>query len=110
MQDAAGEVELRDEEGGIRSEFLHAVVAALDEGDAAKVRALALPLHEADLADLIELLRPDLLVKGADYTLERVVGADLVRGWGGEVMLAEIVPGVSTTATIARIGAGGGLR
>jgi len=59
MQDAAGEVELRDEEGGIRSEFLHAVVAALDEGDAAKVRELTLPLHEADLADLIELLRPE---------------------------------------------------
>jgi magnesium transporter len=59
MQDAAGEVELRDEEGGIRSEFLHAVVSALDEGDAVKVRDLALPLHEADLADLIELLRPE---------------------------------------------------
>ncbi len=59
MQDAAGEVELRDEEGGIRSEFLHAVVAALDENDAAKVRELTLPLHEADLADLIELLRPE---------------------------------------------------
>ncbi len=59
MQDAAGEVELRDEEGGIRSDFLHAVVAALDEGDAAKVRELTLPLHEADLADLIELLRPE---------------------------------------------------
>jgi magnesium transporter len=59
MQDAAGEVELRDEEGGIRSEFLHAVVAALDEGDAAKVRELTLPLHEADLANLIELLRPE---------------------------------------------------
>ncbi len=59
MQDAAGEVELRDEEGGLRSDFLHAVVSALDEGDAAKVRELTLPLHEADLADLIELLRPE---------------------------------------------------
>ena len=59
MQDAAGEVELRDEEGGIRSDFLHAVAAAIDEGDAAKVRELTLPLHEADLADLIQLLRPE---------------------------------------------------
>ena len=58
MQDAAGEVELRDEEDGIRSDFLHDVVSALDAGDAAKVRELALPLHEADLADLIQLLRP----------------------------------------------------
>ena len=59
MQDAAGEVELRDEEGGIRSDFLHAVASALDENDAAKVRELALPLHEADLADLIQMLRPE---------------------------------------------------
>ena len=33
MQDAAGEVELRDEEGGIRSDFLHAVATAIDEGE-----------------------------------------------------------------------------
>ena len=59
MQDEAGEVDLRDEEGEIRPEFLHAVVAALDAGEAAKLRDLTLPLHEADLADLIELLRPD---------------------------------------------------
>ncbi|HEX7531728.1 MAG TPA: magnesium transporter [Methyloceanibacter sp.] len=59
MQDAAGEVELRDAEGGIRSDFLHAVVAALDEEDAAKVRELTIRLHEADLADLIQLLRPE---------------------------------------------------
>jgi len=59
MQDAASEVQLRDEEGGIRSDFLRAVADALDEGDAARVRALTLSLHEADLADLIELLRPD---------------------------------------------------
>jgi magnesium transporter len=59
MQDAASEVQLRDEEGGIRSDFLHAVSSALEEGDAAKVRALTLDLHEADLADLIQLLRPE---------------------------------------------------
>jgi magnesium transporter len=59
MQDIAGEVELRDEEGGVRPEFLHAVVAALDAGDTASLRELTLPLHEADLADLIALLLPD---------------------------------------------------
>jgi magnesium transporter len=59
VQDAAGEAELRDEEGGIRSDFLHAVSTALDEGDAGKVRELTLKLHEADLADLIQLLRPE---------------------------------------------------
>jgi D-beta-D-heptose 7-phosphate kinase/D-beta-D-heptose 1-phosphate adenosyltransferase len=50
-------------------------------------------------------LRPDLLVKGADYRLDQVVGAELVRSWGGRVMLAELMPGFSTTATVQRIGA-----
>ena len=52
---------------------------------------------------LIGELRPELLVKGADYTLETVVGAELVQGWGGRVMLAELLPGHSTTATVARM-------
>ena len=51
---------------------------------------------------LIAELKPDLLVKGADYRLEEVVGADIVKSYGGRVMLAPIVPGFSTTATIAR--------
>lgn len=59
MQDAAAEIHVRDEEGAITSDFLRAVEAALDAGDSAKVRELALPLHEADLADLIQLLRPE---------------------------------------------------
>ena len=42
-------------------------------------------------------------MKGADYALDEVVGAELVRGWGGRVMLAELVPGHSTTATVERI-------
>jgi magnesium transporter len=59
MQDAAGEVQLRDEEGALRPDFLHAVEAALEAHDAQRVRELTLKLHEADLADLIQLLRPD---------------------------------------------------
>jgi D-beta-D-heptose 7-phosphate kinase / D-beta-D-heptose 1-phosphate adenosyltransferase len=51
---------------------------------------------------LIRAMRPDLLVKGADYRLEDVVGADIVKAAGGEVMLAEIMGGYSTSATIAR--------
>ena len=53
--------------------------------------------------DLIAALRPDVLVKGADYRRDQVVGGDLVEGWGGEVRLARIEPGFSTTATIARL-------
>ena len=55
----------------------------------------------------LELLRPDLLVKGADYALDAVVGGGMVRGWGGKVWLAELLPGFSTTATVRRIAAGG---
>lgn len=50
---------------------------------------------------LIEALRPDVLVKGADYARAQVVGGDIVESYGGRVVLAELVPSQSTTATIA---------
>ena len=56
--------------------------------------------------ELIRLLRPDVLVKGADYRVDQVVGADVVQGYGGRVLLADLTPGQSTTGTIARIGRG----
>ena len=52
---------------------------------------------------LIHALRPDVLVKGADYTIATVVGADFVQGYGGKVVLAELVQGQSTTNTIKRM-------
>lgn len=52
---------------------------------------------------LIEQIRPDVLVKGSDYTIATVVGADVVQGYGGRVILAELVPGHSTTGTIAKL-------
>ncbi len=52
---------------------------------------------------LIETLRPDVLVKGADYTLDKVVGAEEVQGWGGRVVLVGLEEGHSTTNTIARM-------
>jgi len=55
--------------------------------------------------ETLAAIRPDLLVKGADYRLDQVVGGELVRSWGGRVMLAELMPGFSTTATVQRIGA-----
>lgn len=54
---------------------------------------------------LLHEIKPDILVKGADYTIETVVGADFVQSYGGKVVLADIVPGFSTTATIARMNA-----
>jgi D-beta-D-heptose 7-phosphate kinase / D-beta-D-heptose 1-phosphate adenosyltransferase len=54
---------------------------------------------------LIEAIRPELLVKGADYRADEVVGGEFVRSYGGRVMLAQIMPGYSTTSTIARASA-----
>lgn len=74
-----------------------AVLASLAAIDAVVVFAEDTPLT------LIEAIRPDLLVKGADYTKDKVVGAELVEKWGGKVLLAEIAPGHSTSATIAKL-------
>ncbi|HTH15847.1 MAG TPA: D-glycero-beta-D-manno-heptose-7-phosphate kinase [Magnetospirillum sp.] len=53
--------------------------------------------------ELIRTLKPDVLVKGADYTVETVVGAPDVMSWGGRVVLANLVNGQSTTNTIKRM-------
>jgi D-beta-D-heptose 7-phosphate kinase/D-beta-D-heptose 1-phosphate adenosyltransferase len=52
---------------------------------------------------LIEKLKPDVLVKGADYRKEQVVGWDIVEKYGGQVCLAPLVDGRSTSAVIQRI-------
>ena len=64
---------------------------------------LVAPFDEDTPVALIIAARPDVLIKGADYTVEGVVGHDLVASWGGEVKLAPIVEGYSTTAAIARL-------
>jgi D-beta-D-heptose 7-phosphate kinase/D-beta-D-heptose 1-phosphate adenosyltransferase len=56
---------------------------------------------------LIEALKPDVLVKGADYSEAEVVGAKAVKSWGGRVVLADIVEGYSTTETISKLNGGG---
>lgn len=53
--------------------------------------------------DLIALLKPDVLVKGADYTRDRIVGADLVEGWGGRVVRVPVVAGFSSTAIVEHL-------
>ncbi|WP_116083157.1 D-glycero-beta-D-manno-heptose-7-phosphate kinase [Tropicimonas sp. IMCC34011] len=51
---------------------------------------------------LIRSLKPDVLVKGADYSMDAVVGSDIVLGYGGEVRLAPLVDGKSSTSIIRR--------
>jgi rfaE bifunctional protein nucleotidyltransferase chain/domain len=53
--------------------------------------------------DLIELLKPDVLVKGGDYTIDQIVGAKEVIASGGRVVINPIVPGFSSTGIIGKI-------
>jgi len=52
---------------------------------------------------LINAVKPDILVKGGDYTIEQVVGANEVMSWGGRVIINPIIQGFSTTGLIAKI-------
>lgn len=52
---------------------------------------------------LIETIEPDVLVKGGDWTADRIVGADVVRSRGGRVKSLPFAPGYSTTALVRRI-------
>ena len=52
---------------------------------------------------LIELVQPDVLVKGDDYALENIVGHELVLARGGQVRTVPLVPGYSTSRIVARI-------
>lgn len=52
---------------------------------------------------LIEALQPDVLVKGGDYTLDQIVGADTVHAKGGTVVIVPTLEGNSTTGMIAKI-------
>ena len=73
------------------------VLAALESVDAVVVFEQDTP------RELITLLRPDVLVKGGDYTEETIVGAAEVRERGGEVIVIPLTPGHSTTSTIERL-------
>lgn len=61
-------------------------------------------IYEEDTPlETLEALRPDILVKGADYTVDQVVGADAVKRWGGKVWLAEVLKGYSTAASTRKV-------
>ncbi len=52
---------------------------------------------------LLELLKPDILVKGGDYTIDGVVGREVVEGYGGKVVTLSLISGKSTTDLIGKI-------
>lgn len=79
------------------SEKRSVILAALQAVDYVTVFEEATPL------ELIRLVRPDVLIKGADYRNKEVVGADFVQSYGGRVHLAEFHPGCSTTQVLAKM-------
>jgi len=90
--------QLKGENRPVQSETSRAqVLASLADVDVVIIFDDATPIS------VIETLRPDVLIKGSDYKLKDVVGGDLVSKWGGEVLLAEILPGHSTTSTIEKL-------
>jgi D-beta-D-heptose 7-phosphate kinase/D-beta-D-heptose 1-phosphate adenosyltransferase len=56
--------------------------------------------------DVIAAVQPDVLVKGADWAEDAIVGRDIVEGRGGRVVRVAIEPGYSTTAIVERIRSG----
>jgi rfaE bifunctional protein nucleotidyltransferase chain/domain len=80
-------------------------------GEASRARVLAgfeavdcVVLFDGDTPlDLIQRLAPDVLVKGADYTREAIVGADLVESRGGRVVRVPLVGGFSTSSIVERL-------
>jgi len=53
--------------------------------------------------ELIKKLKPDVLVKGADWDEGRIVGADVVRSYGGRIARVPLIPGISTSDIIRKI-------
>ena len=86
---------LKGPERPIRSEGERAyVLSALEMVDCVVVFGEDTPL------ELVRALRPDVLVKGGDYTEQTIVGAADVRSWGGDVRVIPLTPGQSTTNII----------
>ena len=53
--------------------------------------------------ELVRAVRPDVIVKGGDYSEETIVGATEVKSWGGEVVVVPLTPGQSTTSIIEKL-------
>jgi D-beta-D-heptose 7-phosphate kinase/D-beta-D-heptose 1-phosphate adenosyltransferase len=53
--------------------------------------------------NLVSHLRPDIIVKGGDYSEDTIVGAAEVKSWGGRVLIVPLTPGHSTTAIIRKL-------
>jgi D-beta-D-heptose 7-phosphate kinase/D-beta-D-heptose 1-phosphate adenosyltransferase len=59
--------------------------------------------EEENPYNIIKILRPDVLVKGGDWAVDKIIGGDLVQSWGGKVMNLPVVEGRSTTNLIQMV-------
>jgi len=73
------------------------VLAALESVDLVVVFGEDTPL------ELVRRVRPDVIVKGGDYSEDTIVGAREVKSWGGSVVVVPLTPGQSTTRIIERM-------
>jgi D-beta-D-heptose 7-phosphate kinase / D-beta-D-heptose 1-phosphate adenosyltransferase len=97
LNDDASVRRLKGETRPVQNEHARSIViAAIDGVDLVTLFSEDTPMR------LIKWLKPDGLIKGADYSLATVVGADLVRSYGGNVILLPLAEGHSTTSIIAR--------
>ena len=89
---------LKGEDRPVQTESARAqVLASLETIDLVVIFAEDTPIN------MIEAVRPDVLIKGGDYTIDEVVGADFVQANGGRVLLAETEAGYSTSGTIEKL-------
>lgn len=89
---------LKGDDRPVRGEAERAyVLAALEAVD----RVVLFP--EDTPLELIKAVRPDVIAKGGDYSVETIVGAKEIQGWGGSVKVIPLTPGQSTTSIIQRL-------
>lgn len=74
-----------------------AVLAGLEAVD------WVVPFGDETPCRLIELIKPDILIKGGDYGPDEVVGASIVKAYGGEVKVLGLVKGLSSSATLSKL-------
>ncbi|MBL8571872.1 MAG: D-glycero-beta-D-manno-heptose-7-phosphate kinase [Phreatobacter sp.] len=97
MNSDASVKRLKGKDRPIQDEAARAtVLASLASVDGVVVFGEDTPLQ------LIQQIRPELLVKGADYTIDKVVGAREVQSWGGKVVLVDLEQGHSTTRLVGK--------
>jgi len=64
---------------------------------------LVVPFSQDTPLEIITFLKPDILVKGGDYRIETIVGAQEILAWGGKVLTLPFVPGKSTSKILSKI-------